>query len=113
MSLLCRRLILAVALCVAGVATARAQVVRHPPTVTVSPAPTQQLVRASDPVVDSNSPLIWDFVDGVPTLFVMTSFDGFANVFSGRGVGAVTIGESASTAIRATSTSRAASATSA
>ena len=95
MSLLLRRLVLAVALCAAGVATARAQVVRHPPTVTLVPAQTQQLVRAGDPVVDSNSPVIWDLVDGVPTLFVMTSFDGVANVSSGRGVGAVTIGESA------------------
>jgi hypothetical protein len=95
MSLLLRRLVLAVALCVAGAATARAQVVRHPPTVTLVPAQTQQLVRAGDPVVDSNSPVIWDLVDGVPTLFVMTSFDGVANVSSGRGVGAVTIGESA------------------
>lgn len=90
-----RCLVLAAAFCVSGGAVARAQVVRHPPRVAISPAPRQQLVLSGDPVVDSNSPVIWDLVDGQPTLFVMTSFDGRANVSAGRGVGAVVMGEGA------------------
>ncbi len=71
------------------VVPALAQPIRHPPRATLTPADRQVLVASGRPVVDSNSPLIWDLVDGQLTLFVMTSIDGFAHVSSGHRLGAV------------------------
>lgn len=38
---------------------------------------------------DSNSPAVWEIVNGVPTLHVLTSVDGFPNRATGRRLGAL------------------------
>ena len=49
------------------------------PSVTLSPAPVMTLPGS----VDSNSPAVWDLVDGVTTLHVLTSFAGVPSLQSG------------------------------
>lgn len=90
-----RSSLLACALLTTVATTAGAQVQRHPPSARLEPAPRQALVLSGAPAVDSNSPLIWDVVEGQPTLFVMTSFAGAAHISSGQRLGSVTIGEAA------------------
>jgi hypothetical protein len=70
-----------------------AQVLRHPPKATLEAAPRQSLVIAGEPLVDSNSPVLWDEVEGTPRLFVMTSFAGAARVSSGTRLGEIEAGD--------------------
>lgn len=49
------------------------------PRATLVPAPTLALPGT----VDSNSPIVWDLVDGVPTVFAMTSSGGTPHLASG------------------------------
>jgi hypothetical protein len=53
-----------------------------PPVVTLVPAPALTLPGG----VDSNSPAVWDLVDGVMTLRVLTSFAGTPSLQSGPGL---------------------------
>jgi hypothetical protein len=53
------------------------------PTVTLTPAPALTLPGG----VDSNSPVVWDLVDGAETLQVVTSVAGQPSVASGRRLG--------------------------
>lgn len=62
---------------------------RHPASASLADAPTITLVQSGDPVVDSNSPVVWDRADGVSTMFVLTSFAGAARVSAGEGIGAL------------------------
>lgn len=60
-------------------AAASAAAQSHAPSVTLTPAPALSLPGN----VDSNSPAVWDLVDGVMTLRVMTSFAGAPSLASG------------------------------
>ena len=60
-------------------AAASAAAQTHVPSVTLTPAPA--ITLPGD--VDSNSPAVWDRVDGVPTLQVVTSFAGVPSLASG------------------------------
>jgi len=71
--------ILAFAAILAGGAPADAQTLT-PPTVTLAPAPAITLPGG----VDSNSPAVWDVVDGLETLQVVTSIAGQPSLASGR-----------------------------
>ncbi len=50
------------------------------PTATLAAAPLTEFVGASD----SNSPAVWDLIDGRPTLHVVNSIDGRAELSAGR-----------------------------
>jgi|688.fasta_scaffold348117_1 hypothetical protein len=76
-----------------GAPVANGQVLRHPPKATLEAAPRQSLVIAGEPLVDSNSPVLWDEVEGTPRLFVMTSFAGAARVSSGTRLGEIEAGD--------------------
>ncbi|BCS34254.1 hypothetical protein TBR22_A34830 [Luteitalea sp. TBR-22] len=80
---------------VLAVGPAAAQGQRHPPKATLGAAARQALVLAGEPIVDSNSPVVWDAVDGESRVFVMTSFAGAARVSSGQRIGEIVVGEAA------------------
>ena len=72
-----------------GAPDARAQgaTPRNLPVATLVPAPRQSLVQTPDPAVDSNSPVIWELVEGQGLMHVLTSIDGLPRVSAGRRLG--------------------------
>lgn len=60
---------------------------RSLPIATLTSAPRQSLVQTTEPAVDSNSPVIWELIEGQRLMHVLTSIDGLPRVSAGRRLG--------------------------